>query len=115
MATQAKTQIYYINMGGTVGNLGAFRYAWRARKDAYDNIGAGLGVVKAKDTDKGLIFGANSPKPARVRLSLADGTSVIRFCEPDKLSGVLTGGTINGKLVKVNGKGRNVNKVDLLG
>lgn len=109
MATkEAKSQIYYVNMGGSVANAGAFRYAWRAPKGSYDNIAGGLGVVAAKDTDKGLVFGANKPKPVRVRLSLADGSSAIRFCEPDQLKAVLDG-AVNGKKAKVRGALRNVN------
>ncbi|MEH2157401.1 hypothetical protein [Nostoc sp.] len=51
MATESKTQVYYINLGGTVGNVGAMRFAWRGKKDAYPKAVADvLGVVIAKDT-----------------------------------------------------------------
>jgi hypothetical protein len=117
MAKEAKTQVYYINLGGSVGNAGAIRYAWRGKKDSYKNIAAGLGVVLAKDTDKGLMFGANSPKPAMVRIgyTAADGSSksTNRFCEPDKLNAVTTGGELNGKKVKVGATEYNINNVTI--
>ena len=117
MATEAKTQVYYINLGGTVGNAGAMRYAWRGKKDAYKNIAAGLGVVLAKDTDKGLMFGANSPKPAQVRIGYTDANgnskSTVRFCEPDQLNSVTTGGALNGKKIKIGANEYNINGVDI--
>lgn len=115
-AADAKTTIFYVNLGGGLANVGSFRYAWRAKKDAYDNIGAGLGVVKAKDTDKNLIFGANHPKPAKVRINFdtAKGTrSTLRWCEPDKLNNVVVGGAINSKKIKVNGNEYNINSVEI--
>jgi hypothetical protein len=116
-AKEAKTQIYYINLGGTVGNVGAMRYAWRGKKNAYKNIGDAMGVVTAKDTDSGLMFGANSPRPALVRIgyTAADGSSksVTRFCEPDKIGDVTTGGKINGKKITVGGTEFNINSCTL--
>lgn len=97
----ATADIYYINLGGGLANVGAVRYAFYARKDSYKNIGGDLGVVKARDTDRGLMFGCNSPKPVRVRLRLKNGKSIIRFCEPDKVNRVTIGGALNGK--KYNG------------
>lgn len=117
MAVDSKTQIYYIDLGGGLANIGAFKYAWRAKTGSYDDIGKDMGVNTAKDTEKGLIFGANSPKPARVRINYvySGGTtrSVIRFCEPDKLNALTTGGAINGKKIKVNGVAYNVSSCDI--
>lgn len=116
-AKEAKTQVYYINLGGTVGNAGAIRFAWRGKKDAYKNIADGLGVILAKDTDKGLMFGANSPRPAMVRIGYtgSDGSSksAIRFCEPDKINGVTTGGDLNGKKIKIGGTEYSINNVTI--
>lgn len=117
MAKEAKSQVLYINVGGSVGNIGAVRFAWRARKDAYKGLAAALGVVIAKDTDKGLLFGANHPCPAKVRITYTrengDTGSAIRYCEPDKLSAVTTGGTLNGKKITINGKELNINNVTI--
>ena len=116
-AKEPKTVIFYINLGGGAGNVGAMRYAWRAKADHYKNIGEVMGVVKAKDTDSALMFGSNSPKPAKVRIGYvgADGSSksIVRFCEPDKIGDVTTGGKINGKEVVVNGKAYSINNVTI--
>lgn len=112
MAVEAKTAVFFINLGGGVANVGAFRYAWRAKADSYDNIGGELGVVKAKDTDKGLIFGANRPTPIKVRINCAGTKVAYRWCEPDKVSNVTTGNTLNGKKVKIGGVQYNIDSVE---
>jgi hypothetical protein len=101
---------YYINIGGTLGDTGAVRYGFRAPTDAYDNIGAELGVVEVKDTDNGILFGANFPKPIKVRIRYRIGTgdsvrkrSVTRFCDPSKVEGVTFGRKLNGLKIKVRG------------
>lgn len=104
--------IYTVNLGGTVGDIGSIRYGFNAPDEAYKNIGAGLGVTKRKDTDTGIVFGCNSPKPARVRITFkkdaqsailgkSNRGSTIRFCEPDKIGEVTLGGTINAKKVRI--------------
>ncbi|MBN3907593.1 MAG: hypothetical protein HWQ35_13845 [Nostoc sp. NMS1] len=117
MATDAKTQVYYINLGGSVGDIGAMKFAWRGKKDAYKNIAEGLGVKLAKDTDSGLMFGANSPRPAEVRIGYTDANgnskSAVRFCEPDKIGDVTTGGKINGKKIKIGASEYNINGVSI--
>lgn len=117
MAKDSKTDILYINLGGGVGNVGAFRWAFRAKKGSYDNILSELGVVKAKDTDTGLLFKLNAPRPAVVRITYVDASGNIksanRFCEPDMLSSVTTGGKLNGKKIKVAGKEYNINSVNI--
>lgn len=117
MAKEAKTQVYYINIGGGLANIGAVRWAWRGKKNLYKNIDKDLGVVLAKDNDKGLVYGTNNPRPALVRINYTDDTgaarSTIRFCEPDKLNAVTLGGALNGKKVWVAGKEYNINRVTI--
>ncbi|WP_413176516.1 hypothetical protein [Anabaena azotica] len=119
MAESKRSEIYYINLGGTVGNAGALRYAWRTPKGSYDGIASALGAVKAKDTDKGLIFGANAPKPVEVSITYQIDSNrtgnTIRFCEPDKVNGVTTGGALNGKQITVRGKKYQINNVRIAG
>ncbi|WP_375502932.1 hypothetical protein [uncultured Nostoc sp.] len=88
------------------------RYAWRGKKTAYKDIGDALGVVFAKDTDTGLMYGANSPRPAEVRIGYTDASgnskSVVRFCEPDKIGDVTTGGKLNGKKITIGSTQYNI-------
>lgn len=107
---------HFINLGGTVANIAAIRWGFRAPKDAYKNIGAGLGVTTVSDNNRsGIVYGANSPKPVRVRISYKEGAaagggnagtandvtrSVRRFCEPDKI-GEVTFGSLNGQKIFV--------------
>lgn len=124
-------QRHYINLGGTVGNLGAVKFGFKAPDFAYDNIGPGLGVIEVKDDNRsGIVYGANSPRPVRVRISFnragvlggvgvtASGNgSVIRFCEPDKLNAVLFG-SLNALKVKTTGgvgTGNDINNVTIKG
>ena len=102
---------HYVNLGGTVANIAAIRWGFRAPRDTYKNIGSGLGVTTVTDADKsGIVYGANTPRPVRVRISYKSTTlggggnagtsndvarSVRRLCEPDKLNSVLFGG-LNG-------------------
>lgn len=105
----AKLKRYYVNIGGSVADLGAVKFGFRAPDYAYDDIGAGLGVVEIADNNRsGVIYGANSPRPVKVRIQFTRGGlsgigdssgSVVRFCEPDKLNDVLFG-SLNGKTVK---------------
>ena len=124
-------QRHYINLGGTVGNLGSVKFGFKAPDFAYDNIATGLGVVEVKDDNRsGIVYGANSPRPVRVRISFnragalagiggaATGNgSVIRFCEPDKLNAVLFG-SLNALKVKTTGgvgTGNDINNVTIKG
>ena len=124
-------QRHYINLGGTVGNLGSVKFGFKAPDFAYDNIATGLGVVEVKDDNRsGIVYGANSPRPVRVRISFnragilgglgatASGNgSVIRFCEPDKLNAVLFG-SLNALKVKTTGgvgTGNDINNVTIKG
>lgn len=105
---EPKSQIYWINLGGGLGNVGAVRYAWRGKPNLYKNIADTLGVVVGKDSDEGLVFGCNSPNPAKVRIYFTDDSgrsrSTVRFCEPDKINAATTGGALKKKKVFTAGK-----------
>ena len=105
-------QRHFINLGGGLANLGAIRWGFRAPKDTYKNVAAGLGVNLVDDTNRtGIVYGANQPRPVRVRVmykaaNAGGGTGndvargVRRFCEPDKLNEVLFG-SLNGQKIFV--------------
>lgn len=101
---------FYINLGGGLADIGAVRFGFRAPVNAYDNIAGYMGVVPITDVQvSGVLFGANSPRPGKVRISYRTGglastrRGAIRYCEPDKLGDVTVGGAINGQQVVVNG------------
>ena len=124
-----KLDRHYINLGGTVGNVGAIKFGFKAPGFAYDGINNPLGVTKVIDTNKsGIVYGVNSPRPVRVRISFTRGEgnlggvgtssgSVIRFCEPDKLNSVLFGSMGALKVKTQNGMvtGHNINSVTIKG
>ncbi len=104
--------VYTINLGGEIADVGSIRYGFHAPDDAYKSIASAMGVTKRKDTDKGIVYGCNSPKPTKVRINFKKSAasavigksnrgSTIRFCEPDKVGSLTLGGAINGKKVKV--------------
>jgi hypothetical protein len=99
---ESKSQIYKVKMGGLF-------FAFRASKNAYKGINAGLGVLIAKDTDDNLAFGA-AVRPPRVRINLANGSSIIRYCDPGKLEELITKGSLNKR--KFNGQ--NINSVRIV-
>lgn len=98
--------VLYINLGsGLKGTVSPVKYAWRINNDPPSAaILKALGWVKAKEAEKGLVFGANSPKPARVRINFEGGGSTEAFCDPAKLEGVTYGGALNKKKWDVKGK-----------
>jgi len=102
-AKESKTKIFFVELGKK-----KVKYAWRAAADAYKGIADALGVKEAADTDDGLIFGGR-PKPPKVRLSLANKTSVIRFCDPGKIEELTIDGTLNNKKYD----GQNINSVSV--
>lgn len=123
------TQVFYCDLGGGAGDVGAIKYGWRANELSYDNIGAEMGVEKATDTTQGIVFGANRPKPIPVRINYRVGNasglfgssnatrSVTRWAEPDKVGNLTLGGVINGKKIKIgaNGAEFDINSVSPVG
>lgn len=78
--------------------IGEVKYAWRAEEDKYKNIAKKCGIIKAKDKEANLVFGANQPKPPRLRLNFkkgiagnlgADQGSQIIFCSAANLNACL--------------------------
>lgn len=121
---------FFLRMNTGVGGTGGFKFGWNAPESAYDGILDETGVVKLagenaiNESDRSnIIFGANSPRPPKIRISYLDrdlggGTSndniksVTRFCAPDKLDGVL-GGNLNTKQVNVNGTNYDIQSVTM--
>jgi hypothetical protein len=101
-----KPQVVYINIGsGLKGAISPVKYAWRLpQKPPAKAIRDALGWVVAKENEKALVFGANSPKPARVRINFEGGGSTMAFCDPSKLENVTYGGALNKKKWDVAGK-----------
>lgn len=96
----AASKRYYCRIGGAVGDIGESRFGFRAPDYAYDGIKDELGVVELTDnaSARGVLFGANYPKPPKVRLSGKDPqvgddkpVSAIRYVDPDKIGRVLNG------------------------
>lgn len=100
---------YYVEIGGS-------KYAWRAEEDKYKDIASAAGIKKATTKTKGLLFGSNTPKPARVRLNFEDGlinkdrSSQIVFVNPSKVGDILDG-SLRGK----KSNGMKIGKVSLPG
>lgn len=115
----AKFDRYFVNVGGTVGNLGAVRWGFRAPGYAYDNIGTGMGVVKVADNNRsGIVYGANNPRPPRVRINYVKSVektgSAMRFCEADKLNETLFG-SVNNLKIKIRTIEYDINNITLVG
>lgn len=87
-----------LGSGGVAGLGGGFKYAFWAEENSYKNIDQKLGVKEPQEGEKGLVFGANSPKPPVVYLKLDNGKTARRFCDPDSLGDVLNG-SLNGSEV----------------
>jgi hypothetical protein len=98
-------------VGSGIGDVGDMRFGWNCPAHCYDNIGADLGVIKLTNT-KGYSFGGD-PKPPRVRITYkipvagtVEGTdndilrSVTRFCDTDKIGGVIAS-QLSGKKIKI--------------
>jgi len=124
---------FYVNIGGAIADAGEARFGFRAPGDSYDNIRDALGVIKLgniindrtgnNDSARGILFGANYPKPPKVRINFRisrvgggasnDHTrSARRYCDPDKLGSVLNG-ALNSKKIKVNGTARAIDSVSI--
>jgi hypothetical protein len=99
-----KSIVYYIKLGsGLGGAVAPIKYAFRTQDENYKGLEKELGVIKAKESEKGLVFGANYPKPATVRINFEGGGSTTRFCDPSKLENVTYGGALNKKKVSIPG------------
>lgn len=88
----------------------SFKYAWHSTTEKYDTIAAAAGLTKAGNGEPGLVFGANKPKPPRVRLNFDDGTSQVIFCSPGEYFNIL-GGSLNGS----SSNGRNILSAGAIG
>ncbi|MDJ0575931.1 MAG: hypothetical protein QNJ65_12285 [Xenococcaceae cyanobacterium MO_234.B1] len=89
MAREIKSSRYYVEMK-------TLKYGWTAPKDSYKGLENELGVKEVKDGDKGITYGGNV-KPPRVRINLADGKTLVRFCDPDKVEDLVVNDTLTGK------------------
>lgn len=100
--------VYYIELGaGLGGAMAPIKYAFYAPKDSYKGLAREMGVKEAKENERGLVFGANQPKPSRVRINFEGGGSTTRFCDPGKVEAVVVGGRLNKKKVDIAGRWRN--------
>ncbi len=82
----AKATPYYIE-------IGTIKYGWRSTKDYSSKVGQ----AKKAEGVSGVSFGANSPKPPKVRCKLANGKTVSFFISSkvdiSKLPGQSVGGS----------------------
>lgn len=107
--------VYYVPMSQSVGKgdnnrsqgTGAFKIAWRAPIDSYPkDVAKELGVIAedAKKPTPGLVFGANSPRPARVRINVkksqGKSSSYILFANPGNIPRLINGNVLKGKSFK---------------
>ncbi len=117
---------FYIAMSQSVGKgdnghsqgTGAFKLAWRAPIDAYPKeIAAQLGITAVDEAkpEPGLVFGANSPRPARVRINVqksqGKSSSYTLFANPQKIPALINGNVLKGKTFK----GGTITTVSLIG
>ena len=119
----AKSARYYVRIGGAVGDIGESKFGFVAPEDAYEGIADELGVTKIKEKDdaKGVLFGANYPKPPKVRINYVDTRigadavrSTTRYCDPDKIGRVLNG-SLNESVIIVGGETHNIKSVSMPG
>lgn len=94
-----------LNVGGST-----VKYAWDADDNKYQTIAADLGITAAGPGEPGLVFGANSPKPPKIRINFEDGGSQLVFCDPNQMASVL-GGSVSGK----TSNGRTISKAGVIG
>jgi len=114
---------YYVRIGGAVGDVGEIKYGFVSPENAYEGIADELGVkeIAQNEDAKGIVFGANYPKPPKVRInfSFTEGTqekrgSATRFCDTDKLGQVLNG-ALNDKTITVRGRSCKIESVSIPG
>jgi hypothetical protein len=119
----AKSARYYVRIGGAVGDIGESKFGFVAPEDSYEGIADELGVVKISDKAdaKGVLFGANYPRPPKVRINYVDTRigadavrSTTRYCDPDKIGSVLNG-SLNDAAIIVGGETHNIKSVSMPG
>jgi len=115
---------YYINAGrGATG--GGVRLGFYANNTAYDNIGGQFGVVKIRGrVPTNIVFGSNSPRPMKVRVTyqirrLGTGNdetgSTIRFCDASRYEAI-RGSALSGRSrIKIRGQAFRILNVSALG
>ena len=121
---QEKSGIFYIPMSRSDGDgekakkSDVLQLAWRAPVSSYPKeVAQKLGVVAVGDdeSEPGLIFGSNSPRPARVRinikLSQGNSFSVTRFANPEKIGAL----TVNNSLKGTKFYNGTISSVSLIG
>ena len=112
---------FYVRIGGAVGDVGETKYGWRTAPYKVEGIADELGILPVKTSDK-VVYGANQPKPPRVRIQwgknenvggeevfIVEGSRTI-FCDTDKLGQVLNG-SLRGKTMKVKRGTQTLDKV----
>ncbi len=87
--------------------VGDFKFAWRAPVDTYPKEIAkalGIQIVDDKKPEKSLIFGANSPRPARIRINVkypkGKTKSFLLFAKTEKVPGLVVGSVLRNKKYK---------------
>lgn len=120
---------YYIEISGS-------KLAWTAEENKYKNIMGVLGIKVANNSTTGLIFGANRPRMARVRVNFESsggvavggsantsgvtasasagsgrGSSQIVFCALDKVKAATYDNKLKGKL----SNGKKIKSASLVG
>lgn len=117
-----ESQRYYVKLGGAVGDIGESRFGFVAPKESYENIKDELGVVEISDaaSARGILFGANYPRPPKVRINYESTNtsgrkkkgSTTRYCDPDKIGRVLNG-SLNDAKITIAGTEFNIVQVSV--
>ncbi|NJL48732.1 MAG: hypothetical protein HC929_16190 [Leptolyngbyaceae cyanobacterium SM2_5_2] len=92
MATKSADH-YYIELGG-------INYGFAVPKDSYKGIETLLGVKKVASNTKNVVYGANSPKPPRVRIRTENGKSYTRFIDSKKIDSAIVDSGLIGKTLR---------------
>lgn len=96
MARTGAKRVFYIKLGRNIPGFG-IKYAWNGRNSDYAGIAKEFGVEIAKAKEDGLVFGANIPKPSRVRIYCTDGKAYVRWCDTGMVDSVTLRQNVNGK------------------
>lgn len=84
---------YYIQLGG-------INYGFAVPKDSYKGLETTLGVKKVTGSTKNVVYGANSPKPPRVRIRTEKGKTYTRFIDDSKIKSAIIDSGLKGKTFK---------------